>query len=146
MLRWFKHLSNSKPKQSLKEESIDDEPVVAEPIQSTSLPDTTSEHQQKIIELIQSDDIQNHRLASVMSSGIPIQWDESLVSSICRSASKLSFWIEEKSGYDFTKIDELVIGPRFFTKYAQIDTFSSLLDKLEQTKSSNGKQVPTGMC
>ena len=49
---------------------------LSEPIQSEESTDTTSEHQQKIIELIQSDDIQNHRLASVMSSGIPIQWDD----------------------------------------------------------------------
>ena len=142
MLRWFKQLTKPKSDFSEEEKLAYPTSLSEEKMHEESTKNDVPDHQQKIIELIQSDDIQNHRLASVMSSGIPIKWNTALVNSICRSASKLSFWLEEKSDYDFTQLNELVIGPRFFTKYAQIDSFSALIDKLSQLRSFKWEAGP----
>lgn len=131
MLRWLKHLKPTKPTSNTQKDDVNVQFSTPSETSKADVPSSVnSENHQKIIELIKSDDIQNHKLASVMSEGIPIEWNALLISSICSSAAKLSFWINEKSSYDFTSIEELTIGPRFFTKYAQIDEFSQLLKNL----------------
>ena len=87
MLRWFKQLTKPKSDFSEEEKLAYPTSLSEEKMHEESTKNDVPDHQQKIIELIQSDDIQNHRLASVMSSGIPIKWNTALVNSICRSAS-----------------------------------------------------------
>ena len=83
MLRWLKHLKPTKPTSNTQKDDVNVQFSTPSETSKADVPSSVnSENHQKIIELIKSDDIQNHKLASVMSEGIPIEWNALLISSI----------------------------------------------------------------
>lgn len=98
------------------------------------------QHLSRIKELIISDDISNHQLASMLIIGLKLKWDEEMYQSIALTAEKMIFWAEqEQNEHILNYFNELLIGQNFFSRYAEIAQFAAILHKFRNLEQLTWK-------
>lgn len=103
-------------------------------------PTEEEQHLSRIKELIISNDISNHQLASMLIIGLELQWDEEMYQSIAFTAEKMIFWAEqERNEHILSYYNELVIGKNFFSRYAEIAQFAAILHKFRNLEQLTWK-------
>ena len=125
---WFKGIGEVK-----KSEEAVEHTHVQEEVSIIEIEEPISEAEKQLYQIrqfIDSDDLSNQELAAMFMTGLQIELDDLMIRTIVQSAEKMIFWVNRANNWMFIEsVKQLIIGPRFFSQYADIALFAEVLPK-----------------